>query len=519
MEHHSEYEDRLWESQCRLPSTVRSRSAVSKLRAMPPDAQTFCIAKYALHNLPHLLRCALTAGVSPDTRWGEENLSLLCIAAERGSDRALEALLVGRANVALADSKGWTAAHLAAYFGHAPCLRLLLDAGAPRDAKDKEGDTPLHYAALEGHTECCSLLISSGCSLEARNNKQSVPLYFASTNGHFAVILLLLDAGAELEAKAGDGRTALGIAAEKGHTDIIKLLLARGANPNTADAFGNTPLMGAVGHKHVACVEDLLPVSILSATNQQGYNAFHITITTGSEECFQLLLPLVGDVDVRTVPGIDLDGVSSSTIFNETPLSLACSFGQHDMAKALLRRGASRTARDSMQRTPLHHAAQKGHASCVALLLGKPGRYKLTPEEVNAADNIGLTPLHAAAYHGHENICGSLIAAGARLDAVNSDGFTPLMCAEQEYPANTALLDLLAGRGPEHPPGTVCDGCGRPETEVQLHPCSGCWSARYCGSACNAAAWPAHKAECRRLQAEREERSTPTMFDPYAGSS
>ena len=89
MERHSEAEDRLWESQCCLPTTVRSRSAVSKLRAMPLEAQTFCITKYAQRNLPHLLRCALTAGVSPDTRWGESNAPVLCIAAQRGSKHAL----------------------------------------------------------------------------------------------------------------------------------------------------------------------------------------------------------------------------------------------------------------------------------------------------------------------------------------------------------------------------------------------------------------------------------------------
>jgi len=131
MERHSEAEDRLWESQCCLPTTVRSRSAVSKLRAMTADDQTHCILKYTLRNLPHLLRCALTAGISPDTRWGESNTPVLCIAAELGNERALEALLVGRANVALADSKGRTAAHWAAYKGHAPCLRLLLTRARP----------------------------------------------------------------------------------------------------------------------------------------------------------------------------------------------------------------------------------------------------------------------------------------------------------------------------------------------------------------------------------------------------
>jgi len=403
---------------------------------------------------------------------------------------------------------------VAAYFGHAPCLRLLLDAGAPKDAKEEDGFTPLHYAAQEGHAECCSLLISSGCKLDALNSEHLTPLYWASKNGHLALIRLLLDAGAQLEAKAGNGRTALGSAAFGGHGDAIKLLLARGADPNATTCLGNTPLIDAILMRRSACVEVLLPVSDLSITNRLGRNAFHTSIMAADMECFELLLPLVGDVDVRTVAGIDLDGVSSSTQFNATPLSLACHFGQHDMAKALLRRGALRTARDSCQRTPLHHTSQYGNASCLALLLGKPGRYKLTPDEVNAADIRGLTPLHLAAFHGHANICGSLIAAGARLDAVMSSGATPLMLAQQKHPANTAMLDLLAGRGPEHPPGTVCDGCGRPEAEVQLHPCSGCWAARYCSSACNAAAWPAHKAECKRLQAAREERSTPTLFEP-----
>ena len=270
MEYHSEYEDRLWESQCRLPSTVRSRSAVSKLRAMPPDAQTHCIAKYALRNQPHLLRCALTAGVSPDTRWGVDNSPVLCIATECGSKHALEALLVGCANVALANKKGWTAAHSASYFGHAPCLRLLLDAGAPKDAKTEQGATPLHLASLEGHAECCSLLIASGCAADARNNEQGTPLHCAAVGGHMAVIRLLLDAGAQIDSTASDGGTPLDTAAHGGIPEAVKLLLARGANPNSADFLGSTPLMSSVMAKHTPCIELLLPVTDLSITRQHG---------------------------------------------------------------------------------------------------------------------------------------------------------------------------------------------------------------------------------------------------------
>jgi len=84
------------------------------------------------------------------------------------------------------------------------------------------------------------------------------------------------------------------------------------------------------------------------------------------------------------------------------------------------------------------------------------------------------------------------------------------MHAQQFHPTNTALIDLLAGRGPAHPPGTVCDQCGRPEPEVRLSYCTGCLVSRFCGNACLVAAWPAHRAECQRILAAREERTMPS---------
>jgi len=380
-------------------------------------------------------------GISADTRWGEYDTPVLCIAAAKGSERVLKALLDGRANHSLANNKGMTAAHHAAGFGRIACLRLLVDAGALLELKTNSGGcTPLLLAAQEGHAECCSLLLAVGSDANARND------------------------------------------------------------------FGQTPLMKAMGCTQAQCVRVLLPASDLSSANLQGYNAFHDCIGSGNLECFELLLPLIRDVDVRTVAGMDADG-SPEPVFNGTGLHLACSFGQERIVRALLDRGASRTARDSMQRTPLHETSLAGHLGCVRQLLGKPGAYKLTPAEVNAADVDGYTPLHYAAEGGHEKICGLLCAGGARLDAVSRSGHTPLMIAQESHPSNTALLNFLAGRGPAHAPGTVCDECGRPEPEVRLSYCTGCLRARFCGNACMVAAWPAHRAECQRVQAAREERS------------
>ena len=65
----------------------------------------------------------------------------------------------------------------------------------------------------------------------------------------------------------------------------------------------------------------------MSATNFQGRNAFHACVFTGNLECFEPLLPLISDADARTVAGVDADG-SPLPIYSETPLHLACSFGQ-----------------------------------------------------------------------------------------------------------------------------------------------------------------------------------------------
>jgi len=294
------------------------------------------------------------------------------------------------------------------------------------------------------------------------------------------------------------------VAADGGRSDTVEALLQRGADANQVDKIGSTAIMSAVVGQHTLCVELLLPHSNLSITNRQGHTVFHACVMTASYDCFKLLLPLVADMDVRTVPGMNAAGTPQP--FNVTAAHFACQKGQHKMLEKMLRRGASRTARDSRQATPLHYAAEAGQLSCIVQLIGHQEAYKLAPADINAADDHGSTPLHFAAFRGHAKCCGLLIAAGARLDARERNGATPLMAARHEHPANSALLDLLSGRGPEHPPGTTCDRCGCPEDPAShLMPCSGCQVARYCSVACQHSAWEAHKPECGRLKAEREE--------------
>ena len=82
------------------------------------------------------------------------------------------------------------------------------------------------------------------------------------------------------------------------------------------------------------------------------------------------------------------------------------------------------------------------------------------------------------------------------------------MIAQQEHPSKASLLALLSGDGPEHPPGTVCDHCGKTAEQAGircLKVCGFCQNARYCCEACAAADWRRHKRACREHVAEREE--------------
>jgi ankyrin repeat protein len=400
---------RALDRKCAAPDSVVSKRTVRQLSVASLEYKRVFLHNNTLDGLGNLVRCALEAGVSPDTTSGEETgcMPVLVIAAEYGATHALKALLAGGANKELADKNGCTALACAAQEGHLPCVQLLLDAGA---------------------------------------------------------------------------------------------------NANTQGRLGQTPLMNAVATKQVECVRTLLPASDLAVTDRTGRNAFHAAIMTASEACFELLLPLC-DVDVRTVPGVEPSGEAMPT-FNKTALHIACEKGLLPMCKALLSRGADRMARDSQQWTPLHHAAHWGHLSCVVMLVGRPGKVRMTPAEVDAADAKGMTALHWAARFGYDQICGVLLGAGALVDAKDSHGQTPLMVAKHYHPTNAALLSLLSGNAPAQPLGLVCDGCGLTAEQASvrsLKDCGKCYAARYCSKECQLAAWPGHKEACKARAKEREE--------------
>jgi ankyrin repeat protein len=405
------------DEKCSSPHSASSKRLVQQLLSSTLEEKEHTLLTAALLDLPNLVRCALEAHTSPDTKLEYGAIPALAVAACDGSPNALKALIAG---------------------------------GASLDVPDQRGHTALMHATRKRNVDC------------------------------------------------------------------VQILLAAGANANVRDTLGCTALADAVGSLNVVCARALLPHSNPLLMSRHGFNVFHISVMAASTECFEMLLPLMSDVDVRSVPGIDPLG-QPTTYHHQTALHIACAKGLQQICKALLKRGASRTAVFSVPHTPLHLAAGHGHLSCVLLLVGRPGKVRMTPAEVNAADESGDTALHNAAFHGYEKVCGVLIAAGARLDATTLEGFTPLMIARRFQPTNTALHALLSGNGPAQLPGTFCDHCGKTAEQASvpfLKTCGACHGMRYCSTTCSAAAWPGHKAACKARAAEREKLTEVGFVEP-----
>jgi ankyrin repeat protein len=435
------------------------------------------------------------ASVNSANRYGVTPLS---VAAVAGNANMIELLLEAGADANTVMAEGETVLMTAARTGVVDSLAALLDRGAKVNAIEEwHGQTALMWAAGQGHTAAAKELIRRGAALETRSKGGMSALLFAVRAGRIDTARALLAAGADVDDRTPDGTSALSLAIVNAHFELAGVLLEGGANPNASDPRGSA-------------------LHSLTWMRNPGYAAAPPRIPTGNLDSLDLARALLDrgadpnarvkwkevkfDRDqgtVRPPPNISI-GRGYLSYVGATPFYLAAKGGDVALMRLLVEHGADPVMPTVQKVTPLMAAAGLGFWDGES-----PGPESGVPEsqaleavklaielgnEVNAVTDYGNTPvvgdpsvllhrhplnleefgedalgdmrwggstaLHGAAVRGADSIVKYLVEKGARVDARNKLGWTPLVVAQGVFVANTekawpstiALLKELESR-------------------------------------------------------------------------
>ena len=375
----------------------------------------------------------LAAGADPNAVGKPLGKTALDLSAASGSVAKVRRLLAAGANPALVNGSGYTAITGITQFhsaAHLAVLGLLLRAGSPPDVVSSYGESPLRGAIRVGNFVAVRMLIGHGASREPtgfsdlmwaialdnaaeveselakdpdltqRDYWEMTPWLLSLLKGDVEIARKLLDAGASTDVVGRCGKTPLEYAVSTGRPAMVRWLLDFGMDPNAEDEFGTTPLAAAAGSGAVESLGVLLDAGarLVSSNGDAAIESAADAATAAR---------LVG-------AGADLNHVGADGYFL---LKTAAEGDDFEFAKNLLAMGAAVDA-----------------------------------------NSTGMTALHTAVMHDHLDIVELLLHAGADPNAIDVDGYTPLM-----YAGSLECVDVLlrAGAGLDY-----CDDVG---TDVVGH--------------------------------------------------
>jgi ankyrin repeat protein len=322
----------------------------------------------------------------------------------------------------------------AARQGNLATIQALLAGGAdPKAQEVNGGQNALMWAVSQHHADVVDELIKQGADVNAHSKTGFTALMFAAQQGDADSARILLAAKANPnEVMPKTGATPLIIASAISQPEVVSLLLDNGADPNVKDANGFTSLHHAVRDTDygVDPATKAIQVKVVKALLAHGANP-NARLQLDKEKVAAEIKAQAGNAGARTkrtaitITEVELEGA--------TPLALAAEVNNLDAVKALVDAGADPTIATEKGTTPLILASgagtdvQRARAPEERAMAAQTAAYLLDHGvDVNAAGQFGWTALHSASYQGLNDLVELLVKRGAKIDAFDQLGQTPL---------------------------------------------------------------------------------------------
>jgi ankyrin repeat protein len=210
-----------------------------------------------------------------------------------------------------------------------------------------------------------------------------------------------------------------------GNYELAGFLVEKGANPNIADSNGKAALYAAVEMRNLATTDTPGP----QADKAEALELIRVLLNHGA------------DPKARLTGRPPFRGGANRAWLSEpgaTPFYRAAASGDISSMRLLLAHGADPFIAASDNTTPLMVAAGIGYLHGSTFVWSdrealEALQLSLELGNIHAANDAGLTALHGAAFRGWNLGVQTLVDKGARLDAKDKQGRTPLNWADGVY--------------------------------------------------------------------------------------
>jgi ankyrin repeat protein len=427
-----------------------------------------------------MARVLIAAGVAVNTP-NHYGITPLLQASRTGDAAFIGMLIKAGADVAAAHPDGETPLMAASRTGHLDAVKLLIEAGANANVADAyQQETPLMWAAAEGHVAVVTELLKAGADpnrtahingIEERKHGDHptggfTALHFATRNGRDDVVAALVKGGADPRLTNGDGLTPSMIAISNDRFDLAAKLLDLGADANDGSLYFAVDMHDAT-------------------TDMRAHDGSRLRANfenkLSSMDLIKLLLDKGADPNKAFQGQLHNTTLCCDPEVNSSPFYRAAMASDVDALKLMLAHGAKadwsptefkkpgetaaggaaagrgRGANANVGKTAAYMTMSGGRGAAFSAGPGfdrigpppfrEPGNRD--PEEAlkvllaaganaNGKTSDGSTLLHQAVSVRRTDMIRTLVAAGAKLDAVNKDNQTPLILAEKPDPPLTA---------------------------------------------------------------------------------